>query len=76
MVKRIDTDAISSRPEDRLRFLEELTGFTEGDWAAIKASAGLLAPRLVALAEAVYDHLLAFDDTRRPICHEGMVTVW
>jgi hypothetical protein len=73
MVKRIDTDAISSRPEDRLRFLEEFTGFTEGDWQAIKESAGLLAPRLEALVEAVYDHLLAFDDTRRIFARAGSI---
>jgi hypothetical protein len=65
MMKRIDTDAISSRPEDRLRFLEDFVGFTNDDWAALRASTEVLVPRLPALVDAVYEHLQSFDDTRR-----------
>jgi protoglobin len=65
MMKRIDTDAISSRPEDRLRFLEDFVGFTDDDWAAIRESVEVLVPHLPALLDALYEHLLSFDDTRR-----------
>lgn len=71
MTKRIDTDAISSQPEDRLRFLEEFVGFTAGDWAAIRSSTEVLVPRLPALLDALYEHLLSFDDTRRIFADPG-----
>ena len=65
MLKRIDTDAICSRPEDRLRFLEDFVGFTDDDWAALRASTEVLVPRLPDLLDGLYEHLLSFDDTRR-----------
>ena len=73
MTKRIDIDAISSQPEARLRFLEQFVGFGEDDWAAVKESAGVLAPRLEAIVDALYDHLLGFDDTRRIFASSGSV---
>ncbi len=65
MLKQIDTEAISSRPEDRLRFLEDFVGFTDDDWAALRASTDVLVPKLPALLDTLYEHLLGFDDTRR-----------
>jgi hypothetical protein len=65
MMKRIDTDAISTRPEDRLRFLEDFVGFTDDDWTALRASTEVLVPRMPALVDALYEHVLAYDDTRR-----------
>jgi len=65
MMKRIDTDAISTRPEDRLRFLEDFVGFTDDDWTALRASTEVLVPRLAGLLDALYEHVLAYDDTRR-----------
>jgi hypothetical protein len=65
MTTRIDTDAISSQPEERLRFLEEFVGFTDDDWAAIRLSTEVLVPRLPALLDAFYERLMSFDDTRR-----------
>jgi len=65
MTKHIDADAISSRPEDRLRFLEEFIGFTDDDWVALRQSTEILVPAIPALLDELYDHLVAFDATRR-----------
>jgi hypothetical protein len=65
MTKRIDVAAIAKDPGQRFAFLREFTGFGADDWAAIRDSVRVLGPRLPGLLDAIYDHLLSFDDTRR-----------
>jgi hypothetical protein len=62
---RIDVEKITQQPRDRLEFLTRFTLFTDDDWAALRESAGVLGPKLPALMDALYEHLLSFDDTRR-----------
>jgi hypothetical protein len=64
-MKHIDVAGISSDPEKRMAFLEEFIGFTTDDWAALGDSVAILGPRLPGLLDALYEHLLSFDDTRR-----------
>jgi Protoglobin len=59
-VKHITGDAVA-----RIAFLEKFIGFTDDDWAALSDSVPILSPKLPALLDAIYDHLLSFDDTRR-----------
>jgi hypothetical protein len=65
MTKRIDVEAIAKDSAQRFAFLREFVGFGDDDWAAIRESVAVLAPKLPALLDAIYDHLLSFDDTRR-----------
>src|SRR5688572_27061558 len=64
-MKRIDTVAITKDPQARWRFLEDFVGFTDQDWLSIQESISPLANKLPAILDAVYDHLLSYDDTRR-----------
>lgn len=64
-MKHIDVTAIRSQPEKRFEFLAEFVGFREDDWDAIEESLAVLGPRLPAILDALYDHLLSYDDTRR-----------
>jgi hypothetical protein len=64
-MKAIDVAAISSQPEERLTFLADFVGFSDDDWKAIADSAQLLGPKWPAILDALYDHLLNYDDTRR-----------
>jgi hypothetical protein len=64
-VRHIDCDTIVRDSVARLRFLEEFVGFGPDDWEALGESGAILSPRLPALLDDIYDHLLAFDDTRR-----------
>jgi Protoglobin len=64
-VKHIDRHTIVHDFAARMRFLEEFVGFAHADWEALGESAAVLSPRLPELLDAIYDQLLAFDDTRR-----------
>src|SRR5215212_4502216 len=64
-MKRIDTAAIAADPETRMEFLEDFVGFTEDDWKALSDSIRVIGPKLPGILDALYDHLLTFDDTRR-----------
>lgn len=64
-MKTIDISRIAQEPEQRLAFLEDFTLFSEDDRAALADSVAVLAPRLPAILDALYEHLLAYDDTRR-----------
>ncbi|GAC1351725.1 MAG: hypothetical protein NVSMB1_07530 [Polyangiales bacterium] len=61
----IDVAGLSSNARLRFEFLLSFMAFTDDDWAALKASAPILGSKLPALLDAVYHHLLSFDDTRR-----------
>lgn len=52
-------------PGSRLAVIEEFVGFGAADRAALRDSVMVLGPALPRLLDAVYEHLLAFDDTRR-----------
>lgn len=63
--KPIDVPAISRDPSARMRFLMEFVGFTDADRRAMLDSVAVLGPALPGLLDALYNHLLSFDDTRR-----------
>jgi hypothetical protein len=67
----VDLEALRSGPAGRMRLLREFVGFTEDDHDALRESAVLLGPRLPALLDALYDHLLSFDDTRQIFLDAG-----
>jgi hypothetical protein len=64
-VKEIDVRSISTSPAKRLEFLEAFVGFTDDDWKALRDSVEVLGPKLPAVLDALYEHLLSFDDTKR-----------
>jgi hypothetical protein len=49
----------------RAAFLCEFILMTEDDWSALGDSIDILAPKLPAILDAIYAHLLSFDDTHR-----------
>lgn len=64
-MKTIDVAAMKADPAIRLATLEEFVGFGVEDRAALRDSVKVLGPALPRLLDAVYEHLLGFDDTRR-----------
>jgi hypothetical protein len=64
-MKHIDVDAIRQSPRARLDFLSDFCLLSSEDWTALDESLTYLAPRLPALLDRLYDHLLNYDDTRR-----------
>lgn len=64
-MKHIDVEAIRSDPEARLEFLADFCLISGEDWAALDESLPYLAPRLPAMLDNLYNHLLEYDDTRR-----------
>jgi hypothetical protein len=64
-MKQIDTVAITKDAQARWRFLEDFVGFSDQDWLSIQESISPLANKLPSILDAVYDHLLSYDDTRR-----------
>lgn len=70
-MKRVDICAISARPEARLAFLCDFVGFTDDDWKSLGESVEILGPRLPGILDALYDHLLSYDDTKRLLTGPG-----
>ena len=70
-MKHIDVKAVSTDFEKRIEFLMDFVGFTDDDWAAISESVAVLGPHLPGILDALYDHLLSYDDTRRIFLGEG-----
>jgi hypothetical protein len=64
-VKTINVRDVVARPEARVHFLEDFIGFGEVDRGAIRQSLLVLGPRLPAILDALYDHLLGYDETKR-----------
>src|SRR5687767_4376606 len=64
-MKTIDTRGIATSAEKRLEFLESFVGFTDDDWKALADSVEVVGPKLPAILDALYEHLLSFDDTKR-----------
>lgn len=64
-MRNLNVAAISQDPQERLLFLEEFIGFSNDDRAALRQSAEILGPHLPGILDALYAHLLSFDDTRR-----------
>jgi len=54
-----------SDPSKRMRFMMEFVGFTDADQRALLDSVPVLGPVLPSLLDAIYNHLLSHDDTRR-----------
>jgi len=63
--KPIDVRGLSRDPSARMRFMMEFVGFTDDDRRALLESVPVLGPVLPGLLDAIYNHLLSFDDTRR-----------
>lgn len=64
-MKTINVIDISTNPAKRLQFLEDFIGFTQDDWKALSDSVDVLGPKLPAMLDSLYEHLLSYDDTRR-----------
>lgn len=64
-MRTLDVPALRADPAARFRAGAEFVGLGPDDVAALAESAGLLGPKLPGLLDAIYDHLLSFDDTRR-----------
>ena len=64
-MKNIDEARLESDLEYRFAYLAEFIQFDANDVAAIHASAGLLAPLVPALVDAVYEKLFTYDATMR-----------
>lgn len=64
-MKHVEISAIKADAGKRFRFLSEFVGFTEKDWESLRESVPVLAPHLPRLLDALYDHLLSYDDARR-----------
>lgn len=64
-MQHIDEARLESDLAYRYGYLAEFMGFGEADIAAIHESAALLAPRVPALVDAVYDKLFGYDATKR-----------
>ena len=64
-MQTIDERRLESDTGYRFGYLAEFIGFAEEDIAAIHASAGLLAPKVAGLVDAVYVKLFGYDATKR-----------
>src|SRR5687768_11286828 len=64
-MRHVDVKGLRETAEARLAFLEQFTLFSDDDWQALRESAEILGPKLPGILDALYDHLLSFDDTRR-----------
>jgi protoglobin len=51
-------------PSARMRFMMEFVGFTDADQRALLDSVPVLGPVLPKLLDAIYNHLLSFEETR------------
>ncbi len=63
--KPIDVSGLSRDPSTRMRFMMEFVGFQDADRQALLESVEVLGPVLPGLLDALYEHLLSYDDTRR-----------
>ena len=64
-MQTIDESRLESDTAYRFGYLAEFIGFGEEDIAAIHGSAGLLAPKVAGLVDAVYVKLFDYDATKR-----------
>jgi hypothetical protein len=61
----IDVPGLKADMGKRIEFLFDFTLFGPEDWKALQESLEGLGPRLPGLLDAIYEHLLSRDDTRR-----------
>jgi hypothetical protein len=64
-MKRIDEERLEEDTVYRVAYVTEFMGFGAEDIRAIHGAAGLLAPLVPALVDAVYDKLFSYDATKR-----------
>jgi hypothetical protein len=64
-MKQIDERRLERDTGYRFGYVAEFMGFGPGDVEAIHAAAGLLAPLVPGLVDAVYDKLFSYDATKR-----------
>jgi hypothetical protein len=64
-MKHIDVEALGKDMTVRINFLFDFMLFGDADWKALQESVEGLGPKLPGLLDAIYAHLLSFDDTQR-----------
>ncbi|MCA9013893.1 MAG: protoglobin family protein [Planctomycetaceae bacterium] len=64
-MKHIDEEKLESDLPYRFQYLAEFMGVTEDDLKAVHAAAGVVAPLVPGLVDAVYDQLFGYDCTKR-----------
>ena len=79
-MKQIQEPRLETDLAYRFEYLTDFIGFTQQDIDAIHGSAGLLAPLVPGLVDAVYDKLFGYDATKRHFVprqsgYEGSVPV-
>ncbi len=64
-MQQIDEARLEADLEYRFGYLAEFIGFNEEDIVAIHSAAGLLAPLVPSLVDAIYEKLFMYDATKR-----------
>jgi hypothetical protein len=64
-LKHIDVEGLGKDTGERIKFLLDFTLFGPDDWKALQESVEGLGPKLPGLLDAIYEHLLSYDDTHR-----------
>jgi hypothetical protein len=64
-VQHVDPAALRKDLTARIAFLKSFLNFTDDDGAAIQSSAGVIAPALPAVLDAIYTHLISYDVTAK-----------
>ena len=64
-MRQIDEQRLENDLAYRFEYVAEFGGFGEDDIAAIHGAAGVLAPLVPGLVDAVYDKLFSYDSTKR-----------
>ncbi|KAJ2780672.1 hypothetical protein H4R18_003313 [Coemansia javaensis] len=69
-MERLDRERLYTDSQYRFEYLAGFVGFTEGDQEMIHKSASLLADRVPAIADAVYEKLFCYDATWAPFTQD------
>jgi hypothetical protein len=65
IVQHVDPAALKNDLTARVAYLKSFLNFTDDDGAAIQSSAGVIAPALPAVLDAIYTHLISYDITSK-----------
>jgi len=64
-IQHVDPAALQKDLIARVTYLKSFLNFTEDDGAAIQSSAGIIAPALPVVLDAIYTHLTSYDITAK-----------